>query len=177
MLSPLGFGLDENAIGAVSMWRFKPGMKDGSPEKIRATVEVSFRLLGRSYDEKAEKRRTDFNAIVSRLAKSGEGKPSEKDIAIMQDLADHKLPAALYLTRVWQFEGQAVAKDVASGLADIQKAADRNYGPALFFIGNAQMHGQSIPKDTEQGIVDDPRCGGAGQQVGAICARATIRKG
>jgi TonB family protein len=38
-------GLDANAIKAVKLWRFKPGVKDGSPVPVRAKVEVHFRLL------------------------------------------------------------------------------------------------------------------------------------
>ena len=35
----------ENAIQAVKMWKFRPGMKDGKPVPVRANVEVNFRKL------------------------------------------------------------------------------------------------------------------------------------
>jgi TonB family protein len=41
----LGLGLDEKAMDAVRQWTFKPGMKDGQPVSVRATIEVKFKLL------------------------------------------------------------------------------------------------------------------------------------
>lgn len=45
VVRPLGLGLDEKAIEAVTRWRFKPGYKDGKPVAVAATIEVNFRLL------------------------------------------------------------------------------------------------------------------------------------
>jgi protein TonB len=45
VVRPLGLGLDEKAIEAVQKWRFRPGMKEGHPVAVLATVEVNFRLL------------------------------------------------------------------------------------------------------------------------------------
>jgi len=45
VLHSLGLGLDEKAIEAVKQWTFKPGLKDGKPVTVAASIEVNFRLL------------------------------------------------------------------------------------------------------------------------------------
>ena len=45
VLHSLGLGLDEKAIEAVKQWTFKPGIKDGKPVTVAASIEVNFRLL------------------------------------------------------------------------------------------------------------------------------------
>ncbi len=45
VVRPLGLGLDEKAIEAVSKWRFRPAMKGGRAVAVQAQVEVNFRLL------------------------------------------------------------------------------------------------------------------------------------
>ena len=45
VLRGLGMGLEELAVESVAEWRFKPGMKDGQPVPVAATIEVNFRLL------------------------------------------------------------------------------------------------------------------------------------
>jgi len=45
VVKSLGLGLDQKAAEAVAQWQFSPGMKDGSPVPVTATVEVNFRLL------------------------------------------------------------------------------------------------------------------------------------
>jgi TonB family protein len=45
MVRSLGLGLDEKAIEAVSSWKFRPAMKNGSAIPITVQVEVDFRLL------------------------------------------------------------------------------------------------------------------------------------
>ena len=44
VIRPLGLGLDQKAIEAVQKWRFKPGLKDGTPVPVAAVIEVNFRL-------------------------------------------------------------------------------------------------------------------------------------
>lgn len=45
VLQSLSLGLDQAAIRAVSQWKFQPGMKDGEPVPVIATIQVNFRLL------------------------------------------------------------------------------------------------------------------------------------
>jgi len=45
VIKSLGMGLDEKAIEAVQKWRFTPGKNKGVPVKVRAQIEVNFRLL------------------------------------------------------------------------------------------------------------------------------------
>lgn len=44
VIRPLGLGLDEAAINCVKKWKFKPGLKDGTPVPVQATIEVNFRM-------------------------------------------------------------------------------------------------------------------------------------
>ncbi|MFN7925110.1 MAG: TonB family protein [Bryobacteraceae bacterium] len=45
VIRPLGLGLDEKAIEAVTKWKFRPGMLNGKSVAVSATIEVNFRLL------------------------------------------------------------------------------------------------------------------------------------
>ena len=44
VLNPLGYGLDAQAVRAVSQWRFQPAQKDGQPVAAEIGVEVDFHL-------------------------------------------------------------------------------------------------------------------------------------
>ena len=41
----VGYGLDEQALNAVTQWTFKPGMRDGMAVPVQASIQVNFRLL------------------------------------------------------------------------------------------------------------------------------------
>ena len=45
VLLALKYGLTEKAMEAVLHWRFRPGMKNGTPVDVRKIVEVIFRLM------------------------------------------------------------------------------------------------------------------------------------
>jgi protein TonB len=41
----VGMGLDEKAVDAVRLYKFKPGLKDGKPVKVEMAIEVNFQIL------------------------------------------------------------------------------------------------------------------------------------
>ena len=43
IVRPLGMGLDEQAVQAVSGWKFEPAKKDGQPVAVQINVEVEFK--------------------------------------------------------------------------------------------------------------------------------------
>jgi protein TonB len=45
ILHPAGLGLDENAVGAVEQYTFKPAMQDGKPVAVELNVEVNFQIF------------------------------------------------------------------------------------------------------------------------------------
>jgi TonB family protein len=45
ILRPLGMGLDEAAIAAVSQWKFSPGTKNGTAVPVFSQIEMTFHLL------------------------------------------------------------------------------------------------------------------------------------
>jgi TonB family protein len=45
VVRPLGLELDEKAMEAINLWRFKPATKDGKPVIVTSVIEVNFRLL------------------------------------------------------------------------------------------------------------------------------------
>lgn len=44
IVKPLGFGLDEKAAEVVSLWTFKPAMRNGEPVAVQMGVDVNFHL-------------------------------------------------------------------------------------------------------------------------------------
>jgi len=85
ILSPLGYGLDERAQECIKKWRFTPGLKNGSPVKVVANIEVNFRLLGAAFNADAEERRTQYNRALALLKR--DAKENESAVKIWQEYA------------------------------------------------------------------------------------------
>jgi TonB family protein len=141
VISPLGYGLDENAIAAIQQWEFVPGQKDGVAVPVRAIITVNFRYIGSAFDEGNERRRTEYNMALQSLLRD---KAPAKDRAVesMLKLARQNFPGALYLVGVWETTGEnapTVAQNPTAGWAKIEQAAKKNYGPAIYRIARRSL--------------------------------------
>ena len=148
LLSPLGYGLDEKGIESIEKWVFAPGMKDGVPVNVLATIEIDFRFAGTAFDSKMEERRTSYNTAIHYL-QIADKKP--KGVEIIGKLAAQKYPPAMSLLGEWMIEGTEVAKDAPGGIDLIGKAVDKYDGNGLFALGRLSIGGQVVPVDPEKG--------------------------
>lgn len=153
VVSPLGFGLDEQAQAAVAKWEFVPGMKAGAPVKILATVEVNFRFAGLWFDEKTERQRTAFNVALQTFNQPEPTSAAvERAVQSMMDLCRRKFAPALYVVGSWKLKGEHGPKDVVEGLELVQKAAAKNYGPALYEVAVRRIDGRDIARDMDKAL-------------------------
>ena len=153
VVSPLGHGLDEEAIAAVEKWKFKPGIRNGEPVAVRATIEVNFNLTNVTFDQGYEKQRTRFNSALQTLREAPAESPATmRALKDMQSLADQEFPPAMYLVGQWEIKGSGVAKSPVVGLSRIQRAAAKHYAPALYNLAVREIEGQDVPADPKHGI-------------------------
>ncbi|MBZ5604674.1 MAG: TonB family protein [Acidobacteriia bacterium] len=153
VISPLGFGLDEEAEKAVSKWQFRPAMKDGHPVKVYATGEVNFRYTGSGFDEKAERRRTRYNEAIMTIGRADAATPAiDSALKTIQSLAKETYPPAMHLYGVWEARGEHVPQNPPHALELFQEAAARNYGPALYEIALRRIQGRDLSADPDRGL-------------------------
>lgn len=148
ILSPLGYGLDERAQEAINKWRFQPALKNGSPVKILANIEVNFRLIGANFDAELEKRRTQFNRAVNLL--KGDSKQAESAVKIFQELAEKKFPAAMYAYAQFLAEGKGIPADPAKSRDLIERAAQAKYGPAMFALAMTYIETKDASRSSQE---------------------------
>jgi TPR repeat protein len=153
IISPLGFGLDEQALAAVAKWGFTPGMKAGRPVRILATVEVNFRFPGLWFDEKTERQRTAFNVALQTLNRANASQAAiDHAVQSISDLSRQKFAPAMYVAGLWMTKGEHLPCDPAAGLELIQKSAAKGYGPALYEISIRHIDGHDLPRDVDKGL-------------------------
>jgi TonB family protein len=151
VLSPLGYGLDERAVDAVRRWRFQPGEKDGVPVKVVTTVEVSFRLHGTWFNDRAERQRSDFNVAIANLRRR-DPELQRQAAQTIAELARRKYPPAMHVQAKLLFLGTFAEKDADRGLALLRESAEKNFAPAMSELGMIYLDGELAPRDQEKGL-------------------------
>jgi TonB family protein len=149
VISPLGFGLDEEAVKAVSRWRWKAPVVDGKPVPFVTAVMVNFRLSGAAYDEKAEKQRAMFNSLVPDFSK---GRAHPLALQQLERLASEKYPPAMHYLGVMLREGTWVPADATRAERLIEAAAKKEYGPAVYEMAKRKLKPESSPDELADGI-------------------------
>ena len=111
--NPLGMGLDEKAVKAVSRWKFQPATKDGNPVAAQIAVEVDFHLYGAHSGK--------FTELEPR-ANAGDAK------------------AQLELANVF-LKGERNPNDDWMGMSYLEKSAKQGLARAQFEMGEHIVHG------------------------------------
>ena len=151
IISPLGFGLDEEAVRAVSSWRFAPATKSGKPIRVFSQASIHFEFPGTWTDSGAERRRTFFNIAVNNLSK-GTDKSKAAAIASLEKLVKEKYPRAMALMGHYYVIGENTIKDSPKGLALLEAAAKKGDDYALSELGNRYLKGEGVPQDKNRGL-------------------------
>ena len=151
IISPLGFGLDEEAVRAVSRWRFVPATKEGKPIRVFSQARINFEFPGTWTDSAAERRRTVFNIAVNNLSKGNE-KSKTSAMTSLEKLVKEKYPRAMALMGRFYLTGANLEQDAEKGLTLLEAAAKKGDDYALAELGNRYLKGEGVPQDKNHGL-------------------------
>lgn len=147
VISPLADGLAEQAIKAVSKWRFQPGTKNGLPVWTKATVEVNFQICtsctGRvdpTY-ERLESARGIYNVGIHQLRGDLDKKDVEAAFASMQHAASLGYSPAEMVLGVFYLEGTGTAVDAAKAADWFDRAAAQGNAQGEYQLGRLHETG------------------------------------
>jgi uncharacterized protein len=176
VLRGLGNGLDEKAVEAVSKWKFRPGVKDGQPVAVMATIEVNFRLFAPPPTQSAQQpppapastapsEQTSKPAPTAKLPSPalgdiGKGFEAYKHGDYATALAEYSRsaedgnPYALNNLGSLYYHGQGVTQDYAKAVELYTQASERGAIPVVYNnLGHCYQKGQGVQRDYVQALV------------------------
>jgi TonB family protein len=117
VVSPLANGLAEQAIKAVSKWRFEPATRNGVPIPWKSQIQVSFRLC---------------------TSCAGQVDPTYERLESAR---------GIYNMGIHQLRGDLDKKDVKAAFNSVQRAASLDYAPAELVLGLFNLEGTGTAID------------------------------
>lgn len=177
ILSPLGLGLDEEAIQTVQKWRFSPATLEGKPIAFAARVEVNFKYFG--YDLSGdEKNRGQFNMSVGKLRSKDSGEAALA-LATLKTLSNKKYPPADGLLALYNLRGEFVPLDADQGVMLAKRAIGKYDRLGFYALGYAYENGLGVPKDEDKAFeqyVEAAKSGHSASQFRIARAYASGKK-
>ncbi|MDB6093689.1 MAG: hypothetical protein JWM32_1251 [Verrucomicrobia bacterium] len=135
------------ALGAVSQWQFKPGMKGDRPVNTHMQVPVIFTLDPDLDPGQVTEPEMLYNLGVWFMTGTGRPKSEEKAFACYRRSAEQNFAQAEYALGLMYANGRGVPKDPAEGFRWFLKAGEAKFGPAQCEVGMAYATGEEVPKD------------------------------
>jgi TonB family protein len=153
VVSPLGQGLDEKAIEAVTKWHFKPGTKNGVPVPTVAQVQVNFRLCTTNCapspeEAREESARTLVNTAVHQL-RGDLGTKADAKAAFRTMERAAAMDYGPAETRLGEFylDGVGTTANPAKAAEFFDRAAFHGDAPGQYQLGRLYSKGNGVARD------------------------------
>ncbi|MGI9075028.1 MAG: TonB family protein [Bryobacteraceae bacterium] len=158
VVSPLADGLAEQAIKAVSKWRFQPGMRNGVPVPMTAHIEVNFRICRSCTGEpdptyeRLEAARGMYNMGIHQLRGDLEKKNAKGAFESMQKAANMDYPPAEVVLGLFYLDGTGTVVDATKAAELFDRAAVQGNAQGEYQLGRLYETGNGIKANRAEAL-------------------------